>query len=259
MRGFIIFLGIFSISWGIYYQMPYSARSVALAEANIFSLGDISAVAYNPAVLNDNRISFNITEWFINTRLGSILGSYKLKNNLILGGSLSYLSYGSFPVIDEFGNYQRQIGADMYRYQLALTSQFLSNKISLGIAFKGLTEKIDNKKTQKFQPQLGIIYQTKKIDFGGTVEFLSKLTGNLGFGINLPYNTVFFGTLAYQENLKVKLGLEYQFRKLAMRVGWSENSFTFGIGYTEGTYEFDYGMRNYNELGLVHSFSITIH
>ncbi|MEO0072272.1 MAG: hypothetical protein ABIK10_02365 [candidate division WOR-3 bacterium] len=254
----VYILIIVNIGLGLGYQMPYSARSIGLAEANVSFLGDIGAIAYNPAVLMENMIGFNLTEWFIDSRIGSVIGSYNVKDKFLIGGAFSYLYYGVMPIYNELGTNEGQMSADLYSYQLAIKKGFFNSKLSCGASIKGLVERIAQNKTQALYPQVGIIYTTKIFHFGGSVAITSHPISQVGLTAKLPYRFILLAATSYQAKLDFRLGLESQVNKLAFRAGWSPKALSLGIGYTEGNYQFDYAIRNYKELGPVHSFSLTI-
>ncbi|MBS4015419.1 MAG: hypothetical protein KGZ86_03180 [Candidatus Latescibacteria bacterium] len=250
-------LSWFSLSYAIYYNIPYFAKSAGLGEATVSSLGEISGFYKNPAVMNSNTVSFNLTEWLVETRAGSVIGSYNIKDYFMLGGGLTYFSYGQMRSYDEYGNPLEYFSAGLWQYQISAAKQ-LYNQVSLGIGLKGLHQTIAQTSETKFIGNFGVIYYAKMFNIGISVHDPTDVSFDAGVSVKPVQNLVLLGAINYQEEIKFKAGIEYTYQPIALRVGYNEKHITAGIGYIQKGFQFDYAIVDHDLLGLTHHFSITI-
>lgn len=250
-------LSWFSLSHAIYYNIPYFAKSAGLGDATVSALGEISGIYTNPAVLNSNTVSFNLTEWLVDTRAGSIIGSYTIKDYFVLGSGVTYFSYGQMRSYDEFGNALEFFSAGLWQYQLSFAKQ-LYNRLSLGIGFKGLHQTIADTNETKFTGDFGIIYYSKMFNIGVGIHDPANLSIDAGVSIKPIHNLALFTALNYQDEIRFKGGIEYIYHLIALRIGYNDKKISAGIGYLQKGFRFDYAVADYELLGLTHHFGITI-
>lgn len=246
----------FSSSFAIYYNIPYFARDASLGEATASSFGDITAIFYNPAVINSKSASFSLTEWFIDTRAGSLVGSYPVRDYLTIGGGLAYFSYGQMRYYDEYGNPLEYFSAGLWQYQLSIAKQFY-NRVSLGVGLKGLHQKIADTNETKFIGDIGVIYYTNLFNIGVSVHDQTNISLDAGVSIKTK-DFIWLAAINYKDEIMLKAGVEFNYKPMAFRIGYNDNDLSAGIGYNQKGYSFDYAITDHGLLGLTHHFSITI-
>jgi hypothetical protein len=247
----------FSFSYAIYYKIPYCAKSTGLGEAVVSSLGEITGLYKNPAVINANTVSFNLTEWLVDTRAGSCIGSYQLKDYFIVGGGITYFSYGQMRSYDEYGNPLDYFSADLWQYQISAAKQFY-NRVSLGIGLKGLYQSIAETTDTKFIGNFGAIYYAKLFNIGFSIHDPTDISIDAGISIRPIQDLLLLTAINYQDEIIFNAGIEYTYKPIVLRIGYNDNHISAGIGYMQKRFQFDYAIADYGLLGLTHHFGITI-
>ncbi|MEO0092595.1 MAG: hypothetical protein ABIK61_07790 [candidate division WOR-3 bacterium] len=239
--------------------MPFFARATALAEAMAGVPGDVSSIFYNPAGIDSKTISFSLTEWFLDTRAGSCAGSYNYKNYFNIGAGISYFSYGQMEYVDEQGNITGKFSAYLTQARIGLSKQY--KIFSFGLATKLLDEQIETITKTKFATDLGVLVNTKLFNTGVGIQDLAicdQTLVNWGVSIKPIKDLLIACDINFQEGTKVKIGLEYYYRPLFLRTGYTDSKVSFGLGYMRNNFIFDYAVSSRSQLGLTHHFSFTI-
>lgn len=247
----------FSLSYAIYYNIPYFAKSASLGEATVSRLGEISGIYRNSAVINSNQISFNLTEWLVDTRAGSVIGSYNIKDYFILGGGITYFSYEQMRAYDDFGNPLDYFSAGLWQYQISAAKQ-LYNQVSLGIGLKGLHQTIAETTETKFIGNFGAIYYAKLFNVGVCLHDPTDISIDAGVSIRPIQDLLLLTAINYQNGIIFKAGIEYTYKPIILRIGYNDNHISAGIGYMQKGFQFDYAIVDHDLLGLTHHFGITI-
>jgi hypothetical protein len=247
-----------NITNAIYYKIPYFARPASLGEAFVSVSDDATSIFYNPAGLNTTTLSFSLTEWFLDTRAGSIAGSYNYNNYFTYGVGFSFFSYGHMRYYDEEGNPGEYFNAGIWHGKISLSSQF-KKLIAFGVAPKIVSQKIDTVSDTKTGFDLGLLLPIKSLNIGFSLRDVG-IDELYDFGITIkPVNDLLLtADINYQDETKFGAGVEYHFNLLFFRVGYNNKRMSGGIGYTQKGFSFDYAISNHSSLGLTHQFSITI-
>ncbi|MEO0075465.1 MAG: hypothetical protein ABIK31_05075 [candidate division WOR-3 bacterium] len=246
-----------ALSYAINHNLSYFAKTSSLGNATVSALGEISALSNNPAVANSNKISFGLTEWLLDTRAGSLLGSYLIKNLFVFSGGISYFSYGQMQAFDEMGHPLDYFSAGLWQYQFNITKQFWKS-LSVGIGIQGFQQFIADTNETKYLLNFGTIYYSDLYNIGMSVHNFSDFSFNSGVLIKAIKNLQIYLAINYQEEINIRAGLEYQFYPWALRIGYDNKHLAFGIGYEQKQFIFDYALNDYGQIGLTHQFSITI-
>jgi long-subunit fatty acid transport protein len=258
---FTVLCLIISSAYAIYYKIPYSARPAALGEATVSLLGDANNIFYNPASLNSKNISFNLTEWFVDTRAGSCFGSYRYENYFTVGAGVTYFTYGQLRYFDAEGNPGDYFNAGLWQYRLSIAKQ-LYHHISLGVGAKLLDQNIATVQTTQTTLDYGLIYYAKLFNVGASLHNPTMCNVGTYFDIGASAKPIkdllLLVAINYQDALSWRAGIEYNYKPMSFRIGYNNKRLAFGIGYHERNFSLDYALANYNDLGLTHQFSITI-
>ncbi len=251
-------LSWFSAGYGIYYRIPCFARPAALGEAFVGISENATSIFYNPAGPSSKTVSFSLTEWFLDTRAGSVAGSYNYKNYFTFGAGFSYFSYGQLRYFNEEGNPGDYFSAGLWQGKISLSKQFF-NLVSIGIAPKIISQKIDTISTTKTGFDIGVLSSIKLLNVGVSIRDLG-IDELYDFGISMkPLRDLLLTTdINYQDEIKFGAGAEYYFKPVYFRIGYNDKKLSCGIGYTQKGFLFDYALSDYGQIGLMHQFSITI-
>lgn len=241
----------------IYYRIPYFARPAALGEATVSVLGDATGIFTNPASINNKIVSFSLTEWLLDTRAGSCVGSYNVMDYFMIGGGVTYFSYGPMRYFDDEGNPGDYFSADIWQYRISLAKQ-LYNRISLGIGTKILQQNIETVKETKFLADFGAIYYSKLFDVGASVHDPTDVSFDVGISAKPVKDLLLLVAMNYQDKAVMRAGIEYNFKPVSFRIGFNNKRLAGGIGYQQQGFSFDYALTDYGQVGLTHQFSITL-
>lgn len=253
----ILLIIICACSYAINHNLSYFAKTSSLGNATVSALGEISALSNNPAIANSNKISFSLTEWLLDTRAGSVLGSYVIKDLFVISGGLSYFSYGQMQAFDEIGNPLDYFSAGLWQYQFNITKQFLKS-LSVGVGVQGFNQFIADTTETKYLLNFGTIYYSDLYNVGMSIHNFSDFSFDSGVLIKAIKNLQTYLAVNYQEQINIRAGLEYQFYPWALRIGYHNKHLAFGIGYEQKQFIFDYALNDFGQIGLTHQFSITI-
>jgi len=251
-------LSWYSFTYGIYYRIPYFARPASLGEAYVGIPDDASTIFYNPAGLNTKTASFSLTEWFFDTRAGSVAGSYNYKDQFTVGAGFAYFSYGQLQYFDEEGNPGEYFSAGFWQGKISVSTQ-INKIISFGFAPKIISQKIDYISENKAGFDVGVFKTINIFNIGLCVRDIG-IDELYDFGISAKpiKNLLLTGDLNYQDDIKFGVGAEYELQPIYLRIGYNDNGFSGGIGYTQKGFYLDYAISDYGQLGLTHQFSIRI-
>ncbi|MCX7785594.1 MAG: hypothetical protein N2201_05130 [candidate division WOR-3 bacterium] len=258
-RAFSISLLFISTTFAIYYQIPFFARPTALGEAMVSISGDASSIFYNPAGMSSKTISFSLSEWFLDTRAVSCAGGYKYKEYFNLGAGVSYFSYGPMDYIDEQGNITGKFSAYLTQARIGLSKQY--KLFSFGVATKLLNERIETITKTKFCTDVGVLVNAKLFNTGVGIQNFAVCEQTLvNWGISFrPIKELLVASdINFEEKTKVKIGIEYYYQPLFLRMGFANSRTSLGLGYIRNNLILDYAVSSHNTLGLTHQFSLTI-
>ncbi len=261
------------------------ARAIGMGEAYVAQADDWSSLYWNPAglaLMQERQASFSYSQLIKDMKYENAGIGIPLENGAI-GGSLSYLNYGSIAGYDQNGV---SIG-DQSAYSGVATvgAAWLGSQWSAGVNVKGIKEKLADESANGVAFDLGgnIIYP--KPVLGGTIR-LGGVIQNLGQGIQfeqqrdpLPRNWKIGVAAVQMMNRKLNLSLDYSQPReldstisggaeywissfLALRGGYVSNH-TVGSGMRAGVglrikgISFDYAYAGQGELGMSHRYELS--
>jgi len=139
-------------------------RAVGMGEACIALINDASAIFYNPAGLAGLEvpvIGFANVQWIIDIQLNSVYAAMPAFKGVI-GASVIALSMEDIlvrTVEDPEASRGDKFGASSLALSLAYAMR-LSDRFSVGLNFKGITERISNESASTIAFDVGTLYDT---------------------------------------------------------------------------------------------------
>jgi hypothetical protein len=262
------------------------ARAIGMGEAYVAQADDVSSLYWNPAglaLMQERQASFMYSPMIQDMKYQNINVGIPL-DNAAVGGSLSYLSYGSIPGYNGSG----APTGDQSAYSAVGTvgAAWLGSQWSAGLNIKGIQEKLADEKANGFAFDLGgdLIYP--KPVMGGTLR-LGAVVQNLGGGIEFlsqkdPLPTQWKVGLAAVQMMDKRLNLSLDYGKpkdvdavvsggaeywlnryIALRTGYVNNhavgsGIRAGLGLRIKGISFDYAYAGFGELGMSHRYELTM-
>jgi long-subunit fatty acid transport protein len=146
-----------------FLKIGNSARGTGMAETFVAVANDISSLNYNPAGLvlfSENGITFNHTQWFVDTRLENFGGVFHFGSNAI-GLSVISLRTEDMKVTTE---YQPFGTGDYFRFSdLSIGLSFarqMTDQFSFGATVKYVEEQLGDLKMKTVLGDLATYYKT---------------------------------------------------------------------------------------------------
>jgi len=263
-----------------FLKVGVGARPLALGEAYVALADDISAIYWNPAgliQLKGGESGFTYNKWFEDIGYYFFGYAYPFRDSSF-ALSLYYLGGGNIQGSDEGSEPTGEFSV----YDFAFASSYsrkLSERLSAGLNFKFIREKLEDEVANVFAFDLGALYKTgiSNLNLGlniqniGTkIKFIKQyesLPLNCKFGLAYKLFPGYPVTLTLDLN-KLKntdiyfgLGTECRFGEyLALRIGRKfapniDDGFRFGVGLRNGNLCLDYAYVPHNILGDAHQFS----
>ena len=266
-------------------NIPVGARAIGMGEAYTAQADDVSSLYWNPAglaLMQERQASFMYDNAYQGMSYQNANVGIPLENGAI-GGSLSYLNYGSIAGYDQTG---APIGnQNAYSGVATLGAAFLGNQWSAGVNLKGIQESLADEKADGAAFDLGANLIYPKPVMGGTLR-LGAVVQNLGSSMkfeqqNDPLPTDWKVGVAAVQMMDKKLnasldytspkddssylsgGLEYWVVPfLALRTGYVDNKnegsgIRAGIGLRIKGISFDYAYAGQGELGMSHRYELS--
>lgn len=181
-----------------FLEIPAGARGVAMGEANVSAVNDISALYWNPAAMTKfgkSEVSFQHTDYFIDTRLNYAAGGFKLGYSYI-GVHFYQFDAGRMPVTDIL--FPDGVGEDFTARDMSLGisyAQQLTTNFGIGGTLKYIESMIWRTKASTVALDLGFHYKTplKNLNLGFAISNFGaemQMTGdNLVQRIDLDLNS----------------------------------------------------------------------
>jgi hypothetical protein len=152
---------------------------------------------------------------------------------------------------------------------------YFSETISGGVQIDYLSEKTigEYNNTQALTCEAGIVIQTSENVKTGIhlfnpvpnsirgTDMPSELRADIGIDFTKMLLAVFETKMRTGQKLVIRTGFEYEAgKKLMLRGGFSteNNSFCFGIGYSTGPAQIDFGFATHEKLGVTSSISLIL-
>ena len=267
-----------------FLKIGVGARPLALGEAYVALADDISAIYWNPAGLVQLRrpeVGFTYNKWFEDIGYHFFGYSYPL-NDSIFALSVYYLGGGDIEGNDDAGNATGEFSV----YDLAFAfshSRKLNDKLSAGVNFKFIREKLEDESANAFAFDLGVLYKTgiHNLDLGLNIQNIGTKIKFIEESASLPLNCKF--GLAYKLSRSYPLIFALDFNKLenrdiyfgagaecwisdylVVRIGRKfdseiDDKLRFGLGLRGKNLRLDYAYTPHKFLGDTHQFSVGLY
>jgi long-subunit fatty acid transport protein len=270
-----------------FLKLEVGARQGAMAGAFAGIADDVYTINYNPAgLIQIGTISLTAmhNQWFQSIKYEYLGYAQKVWWGGIIGGSLAYFHTGDIPGsrFSTSGVYER--AGDFTAWDSCITLSYAhpwSDKLSIGLNFKIIYEKIETEAAATYAFDLGTFYKTPmdNLSFGLCIQNLGSglkfirdkadLPMNLKGGVSIKLLDEHLligldGNKPIDNSLNLRLGLEYWLIDiLALRAGYRTDvdigsGFSGGFGLKIMNYQLDYGFAPYGELGDTHRISISM-
>lgn len=273
-----------------FLKLEPGARQGAIAGAFSGIADDVYTINYNPAgLVQIGTISLTAmhNQWFQSIKYEYLGYAQKVWWGGVIGGNIVYFYTDDIPGsrFSKQGTQETYEKADDWTaWDSCLTLSYAhpwSDKLSIGLNFKIIYEKIEQEDASTIAFDLGSFYKTPidNLSFGLCIQ-------NLGSGLkfiqdkaDLPINLkggvcgrllddhLLIGldiNKPIDNSLNMRLGLEYWLIDvLALRAGYRTDvdigsGFAGGFGLKIMNYQLDYGFAPYGELGDTHRLSISM-
>lgn len=264
-----------------FLKIGIGARPLALGEAYVALADDINAIYWNPAGLVQLRrqeTGFTYNRWFED--IGYYFFGYgHLFNDSVFALGVYYLGTENIEGSDDASNPTGEFSV----YNLAFVfsySRQLTDKLSMGLNLKFISEKLEDENANAFAFDLGALYKTEipNLVLGLNIQNVGTKIRFITQSASLPLNWKF--GLAYKlfptypviltldanklENRDIYFGLGAEWwlgDYLALRVGRKfdsriDDGFRFGLGLKVEDLRLDYAYIPHNILGDTHQFSV---
>lgn len=199
-----------------FLRLESSARSAGLAGSFVTVIDDPSAVFSNPAsIYTVTTKSFNATflKHILDINSGQINYVHQTNNGAI-GGSISYLNYGSFKRTDRFANQLGTFSANDLSVGISYANELDSN-FYYGATLKFIYIGLEEANSTALALDVGLLY------------LLPDERTNLGLSIlhaGLPLSNI--GTISEDLPLDLKAGISHRLRGLPLLINFALHHLT---------------------------------
>ncbi len=259
---------------------PIGARATAMGEAFTAVADDASAVYWNPAGMTQLQapaVGLSYNKWFADLSVQN-LGAVAPVGGLSLGGLVSYVNFGSFPLRDGTGQEIGTTQPSNIGGVLAAAKGF--GPFSFGVSLKGYQEKIADYSLSAFAADAGAQYRLGKFRLGACAHNLGK-AGDFDIPMNIRIGVAYLHSLEHlsillsgdsrvgikDENV-FDLGSEIGYQgMLFLRGGYKLKSaddllagskgLCVGGGVRHGYFALDYAMVSFGEMGATHRTTLS--
>jgi len=280
-----------STSGAIILKQGISARAQGMGEAFVGIADDINAINYNPAglaYLEKPELNFSYLKGLVDTSWGSIACAFPAGPG-VMGISVFTLQGGLLDVYDGAGVRVNTLNAQS-DYLAVFSYAFKTNRgLLLGFNVKGLYSILGQAYTGiTYAADIGLLYKVfEKLKIGFAIQNAGEEIKYIATEDLLPLNIkAGFGwevfrrkeldniTVAFDANypndgvLRYNFGVEYKNIEdgVAIRLGYKfgevlgcyVDSYSAGIGLSDGKFRVDYAFLSKGELGLNHQVSLII-
>lgn len=280
-----------------FLKIGVGARAAGMGEAFCGVADDINALYWNPAGLSsigERQATAMYISWFQSINYGYLAYGQPAGNWGVFAGGITYLTSGNIPqtTIDSDGNYVDE-GKNFNAYDMAFSIGYarkMRGDISLGGAFKVISEKIEKEDATAFAVDIGAMFKGIRIgngvlpiglvvqNLGTQVKFMSRgdslpIDIKLGSSYGLEFSQINSSlTLALDLNypldndFNARFGAEFWYKGIvAARLGYKTTTIkdidalsglSIGGGFRYQKYGIDYAWVPYGDLGSTHRISL---
>jgi len=266
-------------------EIPIGARAVGMGEAYTAMADDASSLEWNPAGLalaNQQEASFMHSSLIENVNYEHLAYIHP-GTSYSVGGSMSYLGYGSIAGYNNTGESIGNQSAYSSVYNAGVATQFWQ-RFSAGLTGSFIHEKLALDSASTVAMNAGALYDVAQhpwltnyrlgfsmLNLGPGLKFVSDReplpqTFKIGAAAmqvhNLPLNLTLDVSVPNNNSPYVSFGSEYWFRELlALRLGYTgentvSNGFRFGLGLKIRQILFDYAYGSFGDFGATHRIQL---
>jgi len=292
-----------------FLKIGVGARPAGMANAYVGVADDYSALYFNPAGVTAARLSLpwedgrapepaepatyvaaSYNSWISDFQSGFLALVSPIANDIWLGASIQYMSYGDLIRTDDDGTILGEFGASDFAFGLTGATR-LSENIAMGLTGRLIMESVDTSSSWGLAADVGVMYyfSDHRTQIGAAVTNLGaqmdgltdshkdKLPVKFAVGAShkmrgLPLVVAGDITKAIDDQVRFSLGGELvYFAPFYFRSGFSSrrgdietgsssdgwSGFTGGFGVALKKYRLDYAIGHLSELGTVHRVGIT--
>ncbi len=242
-----------------YLRIPFTPRGYLFMFSRVAYPCGTDAVAFNPALISEEGISFSASSYVTGIKMGILSAS--LKGDW--GASILYLNSGSMERIDENGNVLGNFSTSHLALCAAKKSKFREN-MAFGVGIKLLYQSILDYSSLGVAFDIGAVYRYPSID--GLI--LGAALRNLGYELkpfvderSMPPAELLLGATYETGALTLGLGISSALDRsfaLSLTGQWEVSRYlTFGVGYTTDRRDLDTGSGKDILNGLSAGFDIS--
>lgn len=279
-----------------FFKVTYSARAAALANAYTGLADQEDAVFFNPAGLTQlsrPQIGATYMNYFDGINCGSLVYTRPLPKDFYVAAFTQFLSASDDKTLaDANGNYAGTDGTFGVSDFLAgaSISKHFSDFVNIGLNVKFLRESLDDHSASAAAVDIGVLHQTTnqnlkvglalknigtQLSYFTKEEYEEKLPQTLQIGFSytpsptLLVNLDLYKPLEY--DFSALVGAEYYLHRMfCLRAGYKSNAddwktegdynsfagISGGFGLKWQSYNLDYSINSYGDLGFVNQISL---
>ncbi len=279
-------INLFAQNGGLsFLKIGFDARNVALGDVGVIAASDVSASAYNPALLAEKgnaQVSFTHNSWMTDVS-AELLGAKFNFLGLNWGINLNSSSIKNIEIRENPGDAVATFNANYFAATLS-TGFYVTEKISVGAGARYVYESLLSETAYGFAFDFGAKYSKvitnldlslSVLNLGSMNELKNEptqLPSSISFGASylIPIKSDAFGSVAYfavrkyfnEDATHFNFAVEGNYKKrVYLRVGYQSGydarSFSAGLGFSWRGFEIDYAYAPFGyDLGNSHVIGI---
>jgi len=253
------------INGATFLKIGVGARAIGLGSAMTSQAGDANDMFWNPAGIalttEKGQVALSYNDWLVGLSQKAVAATYNFEDIGTIG--VGFMTFGvsdipgdrdQFPTIPDLVSQQIDIGSgstyDFVDLVLQATyARYVSDKLSLGVTAKFISEKIDDQRANAIAFDLGSVYHIGVLDWsiGARINNLGSDIKYYDFGAPLPLTFSFGTSIApfKDESNRVLLALDAVKPQDGQQYYYSGIEYSFlNIVSVRGGYKFNYSGAN---------------
>ncbi len=272
-----------------FLKIGFDARNTALGDVGVIAARDVSAAAYNPAMLafgSGAQISFTHNSWMTDVA-GELFGAKFNLFGINFGASINSATIKDIEVREKPGEAVATFNANYFSGGLS-AGFFVTEKIAVGIGAKFIYESLFSEDANGFGFDFGAHYSgvMKNLDVSFAVQNIGSmnalktettdLPSSAVFGASyvVPVNSAIFGVTAFvgarkyfnEDTAHFNFAAEGNYKGLVFfragyQTGYEARGYSLGVGFSWHGFgidyayaPFDYGLGSSHVIGVKYLF-----